>query len=288
MIDQAAHTSIVSQIEEHLAKLEAERALLKEHWEAAGRAVAEVRKELGYAKAQRALSEGVAIDVKDLRDWFYLHGIVAVPEKYLSDLLDKGYLATVEKYIAGEHNPVYPVDFFSRLLDMAEDLFELGRSKTENATLFLHEYHKAFDEKVLASEKLGGRKIFNRPRSTNIEVILKLAAAHYSNVAEYCGDFELLKKLVAVNPLVLHNVKSDITGRVLKMRELVAINKTCAFFASQPISNDAGVGSRDSPEEKIRKVHQHLTVRGERKAFKSEIKAPVQAKQQAPKKKFKI
>lgn len=283
-------TTLSAQAFELTKRLEAQKAEeagMKERYKVLLSEMAETKAALGRATAEHAIEQGDEISSENLIDWFDRAADLKAPEELLTKLLDCGQLGTVEAYVAGQYREHYSKHFYLRLIAESGDFVELADHKSRGgSTPFFSAYDELFEQKVLSTD-LRERQLRHVPRTNNLEVILKLAAAHHRNVQDHCSDFEMLKRLVAVNNKVMNNVKSDVTGRVLKMRELVAVEPKCAYFATSPITNNAEVGTRDSDQTKFTKVYNWLMSTGERKLIKGEVKAP-EPTAQAPKKKFKI
>ncbi|MGF6348129.1 hypothetical protein [Variovorax sp. W2I14] len=283
-------TTFAAQVSELTKRLEAHQAEetgMKERYKVLITEMAETKAALGRATAELAIEQGNEVTSENLKVWFDQTGNGPAPEEILTKLLDGGQLSAVEGYVAWQDHQNYSKPFYLRLISESADFVELVSHKSRSGpTPFFSAFDELFEQKVLSTD-LKERQMRHVARTNNLEVILKLAAAHHRNVLDHCSDFEMLKKLVAVNPKVMNNVRSDVTGRVLKMRELVAIAPKCAYFATSPITTNAGVGTRDSDQKKFTKVYNWLMSTGERKLIKAEVKAP-EPTAQAPKKKFKI
>lgn len=276
----------VQRLTEQLKAQESKKKKIQQELSEAEALIATTEKHLGHANALLAIESGAEVSVKNLRQWFdYQEDGLPAPEPLLIKLLDKGQLSVVEEYVAEQyrHPDHYSLRFFLRLIRESKDFAEIARRRSKiEAPVFFAAYRNLFEEKVLSPDFKMDR-VAHIPPTDNEEVIFKLAKAHHRNVEDYCQDFEMLKKLVAVNHEVLYNVKTEVTGRVLKMRELVAINPLCAHFASSPIPANAGVSSKDNPEVRYTKILDWLRSTADKQAIKKLI--PAQPSGTQPKKK---
>lgn len=259
---------------------------LSERQEALKQEIKDANADLGAATAEHHIAQGLEVSERNLRDWFE-SSRGPIPEELLLRLMDSKQVDAVSNYVRSRDDE-YSKEFYLRVVRETNDFVELGRSIRRGASVFQSAYKELFEERVMNTDLGEDKKLHVPEGPLKLEVLMKLARAHHYNVGEHCQDFEVLKKLVAVNTRVMHNVKSEVTGRVLKMRELVAINPKCAYFASPPITVNAGVDSRDKPEVKMKKVYDWLTITGEKKLFAKEVKIEPQQAATPPKKPFKL